>query len=114
MTLTILVYILIGLVTIRPVAGHLAWSMHRNSKIRYPYLHGKDTHPNGEQWTGGVLTACGLACLWPAIILWYVTQEFIPSIGSERQAQLEAENAARDERDKELGLEPWKYGKVGK
>lgn len=113
MTLIIVgIYVLIGLAIIRPIAGHFAWTMHKNAQIRYPSLHDKEVHPNMEQWTGSIAVACMLACIWPAIILWWVAEQTIPTMGSEKQAQLEAEIKARKERDKELGLEEYDWGSV--
>ena len=41
----IVLYSFVGLLALRPLAGHFAWMMHRNS-----FKNRK--HPDGEQWFG--------------------------------------------------------------
>lgn len=107
-----IIYVLIGLATIRPVAGHFAWKRLLHDKRRYPTLDGNKTEP--DDWFEAYFAAFWLAWVWPIYIINAVTTKLLPAVGAEKQARLEAEIKARKARDKELGLEPYEYGRITK
>jgi hypothetical protein len=108
-----IIYILIGMAIIRPVAGHLAWSWHYAQITHYSILYRGKIKPSSDQWTGATVLAVLAGAVWPMILFAGLSGKILPSIGAEKQAQLEAEIKARKERDKDLGLEPYEYGRIG-
>ncbi len=95
----IAVYVLVGLLSIRPVAGHLAWGFARRNHESFPRI--RSGKPNGEQWFGAVLVALGFAVVWPLGL--FIVRSPI-RIGEEKQAELRAREARLREAEKELGL----------
>lgn len=106
------IYVIIAMALVRPMAGHFAWHFLSVQKSEYHYSYKDKIKPDTDQWVRGIFTALILASIWPTVILWRLSGSFLPTIGSEKQAQLEAEIEARKKRDKELGLEEYDYGRV--
>lgn len=107
MDIIYLIYAFIGVLCIRPVAGHIAWSISNN------YSQKK---PDSADWACGAFFGAVIGVLWPlaltGVLSMVVVNKISPAIGAEKQAHLKAEIEARKKRDDELGLEPYEYGKV--
>jgi hypothetical protein len=112
MTIIIIGYIIASLLTMRPLTGHLAWVCYEYSKSEYEYTYRGVTEPKPSNWIAGGIFAVALCAFWPLIITWQIAGRVLPKIGLEKQHELQKEIEARKERDKELGLEPWKYGRI--
>lgn len=106
----IIIYAVIGLATIRPAAGHFAWKKFYRDKQKYYCLYDGQTEP--DDWFDAYAGAILMAFIWPTYLITTLASKY--PIGAEKQAQLEAEIKARDKRDKELGLEPYEYGRITK
>ena len=107
-----ILYVLVGMLSFRPVAGHFAYKKMNRDHERYPTLYPrKKTEPT--EWSDAYFAAFWLAWVWPVFIINAISAKFIPAVGAEKQHRLEAEIEARKARDKELGLEPYEYGKIG-
>lgn len=98
----VIAYVLIGMVVGRMIAGHLAWMMFENDKIRYPSLRRDQTHPSGEQWFGAIAGAIVLCTIWP--VLWFLCRVKAPKIGAERRAELREREERIRQAERELGL----------
>jgi hypothetical protein len=99
-----LVYGVMALLFVRPLAGHFAWSMWRNYCVEYAVLvRGRKT-PTGEQWFGATLIGIATAAIWPATLLFVVVGWRGPVIGAEKSARLDAAQRRIDELERELQI----------
>jgi hypothetical protein len=107
----ILIYFVIAMLAIRPIAGHLAWAdMHDANMKRVQ----KKKEPDGGSWSIAYVFAV-MACLaWPIIVCALIMSPF--KVGAERRGHLERkmekqteelEEARRklNEMEESLGLE---------
>lgn len=78
----LILYGIIGLLTIRPVAGHLAYGFFEKEKQKYSTLTKGRTGPNGEQWFGSAMAAIGFATIWP-LMFGFMLQGKAIQIGAE-------------------------------
>lgn len=99
-----IIWPLISMVLIRPMAGHFAWKFMELGNNKY-WSKNADK-PDGDQWLGGTLCALGLAVVWPIVLIWMISGRFLPTVGAEKTALNKAERARFEELQKSLGLEP--------
>jgi hypothetical protein len=99
-----LVYGVIALLSIRPVAGHFACKFHCQNSLggcdglgnRYDY-----DAPTSAIWTGSTCLAILIATVWP-IFISFAIAKVLPSIGAEREYQLEERERRVKEAEEEL------------
>jgi hypothetical protein len=90
----------------------MAWIWYEYNKSEYTYSYRGVTEPKPSDWISGGITAAFLCAFWPLIIAWHIAGKRLPKIGLEKQNELQKEIEARKQRDKELGLEPYEYGRI--
>lgn len=90
--LGIILYSLVGVAFVRPVAGHIAWSTSNS-------YHQK--HPDGSDWGWGTFVGIMCAFVWPLLVIAYISDKIMPAIGAEKK-MLEKQ---KDERIKQLERE---------
>lgn len=96
----IILYVLIALCSVRPVAGHLANAFEKDSSWA-----GSPGQPAIGQWAGAYFLALLIGTVWPLIAINVATSRF--KIGIEKQIELEAREKRLRKAEKELELEPW-------
>ena len=91
-----IVYVLVALAAIRPLAGHVAWSVKN--------WRGWRDEPDFDDWRFGVVVACLLAAVWPLSLLCLLVNRYSPKIGAERAAELERREQRLREAEREVCL----------
>lgn len=98
-------YGLVGLLSVRPVAGALAWRMFAEVARRYPTLYMEDKEPRNWHWFHATCYASALACVWPFVALFVLQGRSSRwKVGAERTALLEARRQRIAELEQELGI----------
>jgi hypothetical protein len=100
--LAVVAYALVVLVPLRPVAGHFAWRFHRAEQEKYSFARDR-RWPTGEQWFGAFLLAGLLLSLWPLTGVVWLSGRRLPSLGAEREAELDRLRKRNRELERELG-----------
>ncbi len=91
------IYGIIGLLGVRPIAGHFAWTFVENGYRARDY-------PNTEQWFGATCIAVAICALWPLGLLWLVAGSKMPKLGMEREIEIENNKRRIEELERELKL----------
>ena len=96
----LVLYGVVALLALRPVAGHLAWE---DAK------HFKQARPDSGDWTVGTLKGAMLVSLWPAVLVVFACATFanraLPKIGAEREAERKSREQRLQELERELELD---------
>lgn len=88
-------YVLAGLLTVRPVAGHFAY------KFSQAWAATRD-RPDGEQWYRATILALLVATIWPVLLVWTLSGRYGPTLGEEGQAVIRAQEKRIQELEKLL------------
>jgi hypothetical protein len=95
-------YIIIALISIRPLTGHIAWHISDNYN---------QSEPDGMDWGLGMFIGIICASIWPVLAIGIPTLLLIdklsPAVGAERKAIKRKKAEEFEKTQKELELEPW-------
>ena len=89
-TWLIIAYGILWMVSIRPVAGHLAWKFG-------PEKHHYQTRPDEDDWFSGIFCALLLGATWPVVLAYLASTKFTPAVGAERRAIQKQKAEEREE-----------------
>lgn len=89
-------YALVAALTLRPVAGHFAWSSARAYQQR---------EPDGGDWMLAAILAFAAALVWPVMAFIWLAGRYGPAVGAERLARLEERERHVREMEKALNID---------
>lgn len=113
MEIILLIYVLISLAVVRPIAGSLAYSFKNNSISKRrafapSSLAGGPSRSKGtpdiDHWIAGYVCALCICIFWPLLGYVMLTEKYLPKMGAEKQAELERREKAIREAERELGM----------
>lgn len=100
LSIFLFLYALVGMLSVRPVAGHFAWKFCSN--------YASQSKPDGEDWFQATVIAIFIAFFWGVIALSLIASKassaLFPVIGAEKKQLEEKKIAEREQLEKELGL----------